>query len=570
MRTRTVGIALALATVSYAAALGAADVAPTSCTLCHADPDLFVESDVAMVSGYAGDVHAEVGLSCHDCHGGNPDPALADDLDAAMSADWKPNPYRGAWSPRDIPRACGRCHSDPELMRRSRPDFRVDQEAEYASSHHGRALAAGNEQVATCVSCHGVHAIRRATDPLARTHSTRVAETCGGCHSDAERMRGITRNGEPLPVNQQTLWGTSVHATALLAGGDLSAPTCNDCHGNHGATPTGVESLAFACGQCHVRESQLFSKSGKFAALAMHNEFLAEAGTGGCAECHQSPEPAAAVTGTHAFLQCAACHNHHDVVRPTLAMLAPLPETPCAFCHEGPSPVEGGSQPIDVETYTTRRDALIAAGEAQNLKGEELFDWLVDRALELDGHVAPTVADATPTLRPEFSTLFRKLRVGKTAYEVTDPATGATTRRAVVRCSKCHATEPLLTTAEGLPFAAQYLELMRNVAFATARAERLVLRARRGGVEVRAAQDEISRAVDAQIATQALLHGFTLEEGGELRQRFAAADSHAASATRLGEQALAELQARRRGLAGSLVLVVIALVALAIKIRQLG
>ena len=125
-------------------------------------------------------------------------------------------------------------------------------------------------------------------------------------------------------------------------------------------------------------------------------------------------------------------------------------------------------------------------------------------------------------------------------------------------------------TAEGLPFAAQYLELMRAAAFETARAERVVLRARRGGVQVRAAQDEISRAVDAQISTQALLHGFSLEEGGELRQRFAAAHEHAANAGRLGEEALAELQSRRRGLAGSLVLVAAALVALTIKIRQLG
>jgi hypothetical protein len=429
----------------------------------------------------------------------------------------------------------------------------------------------GNERVATCVSCHGVHDIRKSSDPLARTYPTKVAATCGGCHSNVERMEGSTRHGQPLPVDQQALWSVSVHAQALLTGGDLSAPTCNDCHGNHGATPPGVESLAFVCGQCHVRESQLFVQSEKFEALAAHNEFLVDAGAGGCAECHQAPEPAAAVTGMHAFLQCAACHTHHAIVRPTIAMLAPLPETPCAFCHEGPSPVEGGSRPIDVTTYAARRDALIAAGKAEGYQGEELFDWLVDRAQELESHVVPTAASGgPPALRPEFSTLFRKLRIGKTHYELAEPSSGAVTRHAVVRCSTCHAAEPLLTTAEGLPFATQYLELMRTAAFATARAERLVLRARRGGVEVRAAQDEISRAVDAQIATQALLHGFSLDEGGELRKRFAAADQHAASAARLGEEGLAELQSRRRGLAGSLVLVVVALVALAVKIRQLG
>jgi len=563
--------ACAAACLTVGASVSAIEVTPTSCTLCHSNPDLFDESSVAMVKGYANDIHATVGLSCHDCHGGNPDPELAEDLDAAMSTDWKPNPYRGEWAPRDIPAACGRCHSDPDLMRRFRPDLRVDQETEYRSSHHGKALAAGDERVATCVSCHGVHDIRSNGDPAARTYPTKVAQTCGGCHSDAERMKASTRNGAPLPTNQQALWSVSVHAKALLAGGDLSAPTCNDCHGNHGATPPGVESLAFVCGQCHVRESQLFVASAKFEALATHNEFLADKDVTGCADCHTAPDPAANVTGMHAFLQCAACHTHHAIVRPTIAMLAPLPEAPCAFCHEGPLPVEGGERPIDVATYATRRDALIAAGKAQGLEGDELFDWLVDRAQELETHVLPPAEPGgAPVLRPEFATLFRKLRIGKTHYELEDPATGAATRQSVVRCSKCHAEEPTLTTAEGLPFAASYLELMRNAAFETARAERLVLRAHRGGVQVREGQDEVSKAVDAQIATQALLHSFSLVEGGELRQRFASAEEHAKAATILGEKAVAEIQTRRRGLAGSLVLVAAALVALAIKIRQLG
>jgi hypothetical protein len=462
--------ALASVMALSAAAAGAIDVPATSCTLCHGSADLFDESGVAMVKAYADDVHASVGLSCHDCHGGNPDPKLAEDLDAAMSDEFAPNPYRGSWSARDIPGACGRCHSDPEFMRRFRPDLRVDQETEYKTSHHGRALEAGDQRVATCVSCHGVHDIRSTSDPAARTYPTRVAETCGRCHSDPERMAGSTRNEAPLPVNQQALWGVSVHAKALLQGGDLSAPTCNDCHGNHGATPPGVESLAFVCGQCHIRESQLFLQSPKFEALAEHNEFLAEEDVTGCADCHDASEPAAAVTGVHAFLQCAACHTHHGIVRPTVAMLAPLPETPCAFCHEGPVPIEGGARPIDVATYVARRDGLIAAGQAEGLAGDDLFDWLVDRAQELETHVT-TAAETgqAPALRPEFETLFRKLRIGKTHYQLEDARTGEVKRHSIVRCSQCHAPEPLLGAAEGLPFAAQYLELMRTAAFDRAR-----------------------------------------------------------------------------------------------------
>jgi hypothetical protein len=563
--------AIVVAISAAAGAAGAVELPRTSCVTCHSSTDLFDESAIAIVEGYADDIHATVGLSCHDCHGGNPDPALAEDLDAAMSEDHAPNPYRGAWAAQEIPAACGRCHSDPAYMRRFRPDLRVDQEAEYRTSHHGRALAEGDQRVATCVSCHGVHGIKSSRDPGARTYPTNVAETCSECHSDAERMAGTTaRGGVPVPTNQYALWRVSVHAGAL-SGGDLSAPTCNDCHGNHGAAPPGVESLAYVCGQCHVRESQLFLQSPKFAALEEHNEFLAEEGITGCGDCHQPPEPAAAITGVHAFLQCAACHTHHGIVRPTVAMLAPLPETPCAFCHEGPQPVDAADRPIDVETYVARRDALLADAEIRGLQGEALFDWLVDRALTQDTHVQLQVeGDGPPPLRPEFETLFRKLRIGKTHFELVDPKTGEATLESVVRCSRCHAEEPLLGAAEGLPFAAQYLELMRAAAFETARAERLVLRARRGGVHVREAQDQISKAIDAQIGTQALLHSYTLAEDSELRKRFAAASEHAVEAARSGEKALQELETRRRGLGASLVLVLVALVALAIKIRQLG
>ena len=43
--------------------------------------------------------------------------------------------------------------------------------------------------------------------------------------------------------------------------GDLSAPSCASCHGNHGAKPPQVESVADVCGSCHVLFAQLYDKS---------------------------------------------------------------------------------------------------------------------------------------------------------------------------------------------------------------------------------------------------------------------------------------------------------------------
>ena len=168
-------------------ALPAGGAEPTSCVACHGNADMFDGEQLAIVPAYADDVHAEVGLSCHDCHGGNPDPALSDDFISAMDPEFADNPYRGAPAKIDQPRLCGGCHSDPNYMRRFAPDARIDQEAEYATSQHGILLVAGDTAVAACVDCHGIHGIRRTGSPESSVYPSAVAETCGGCHADAAR-----------------------------------------------------------------------------------------------------------------------------------------------------------------------------------------------------------------------------------------------------------------------------------------------------------------------------------------------------------------------------------------------
>ena len=312
----------------------ATSMAETSCTTCHADKDLFDPELIQIVSAHAEDVHAKIDLSCHDCHGGNPDMAVADDYGAAMDESFAANPYTGVPEPGEIPGFCGRCHSDPSYMKRFKPDARVDQEREYWTSQHGVALAAGDDNVATCVGCHGAHGILAKDDPDSRVYPTQVAETCRSCHGDMAKMEGYTLpDGSPLPIDQYARWRQSVHAVSLLDKEDLSAPTCNDCHGIHGATPPGLDSVGFVCGQCHGREAEIFRQSPKHDALEAHNEFLAEAGSEGCAGCHESPEPAAELSGIQSFSECASCHGNHGIVRPNVSMLSPPPPSVCEICH---------------------------------------------------------------------------------------------------------------------------------------------------------------------------------------------------------------------------------------------
>jgi predicted CXXCH cytochrome family protein len=85
---------------------------------------------------------------------------------------------------------------------------------------------------------------------------------------------------------------------------DMAAPTCNDCHGNHGAAPPGVGSLTTVCGTCHA----VFQT--KFAA-SVHGQIFEKA----CIECHGNhavAEPSDAMLGTSKASVCANCHEDKD------------------------------------------------------------------------------------------------------------------------------------------------------------------------------------------------------------------------------------------------------------------
>jgi cytochrome b6 len=519
-------------------AVTAADAAETSCTICHAGK--------AEAKAFAGDVHASVGLSCHDCHGGNPDPALGGDLAAAMEGVTVPK--RTA-----VPEFCGRCHSSAEFMRRFAPAARVDQVAEYWSSGHGKQLRKGEDRVATCIDCHSVHGIRRRTDPDSPVHPTHVAETCRHCHSNSNLMAAFHR-----PIDQYSRWRVSVHAQAMFEKGDLSAPTCNDCHGNHGAAPPGVESVSFVCGQCHLREAELFRASAKHTKWQEHNEM-----TGGaeCSTCHEGKR--ATIQFAH-FSECVTCHENHGVVRPTVAMLGVIPETPCAFCHDGFGPLaQRVAEPArKARRYADFRDALLREAESRKLTGNERFDFLVDRALELPTHRLPGREGEEPRLRPEFSRLFEKFRIGKTHYSYLDAATGRRISVPVRRCDDCHDAE----SGAGHVQAHAYIDSTRGLTSMIARSERILLAAQRGGVEVRRVRSALDAAVDAQIELETLVHTF---DPSPVKTKQSEGLQHAQQALVAGQNALDELSYRRRGLFVALGVVLLTLVALALKIHTL-
>ncbi|MFP4081433.1 MAG: cytochrome c3 family protein [Candidatus Aminicenantes bacterium] len=261
----------------------------SSCITCHQqmEDELFQP-----VKAFDQDIHQQVGLSCVDCHGGDPG---EEDIDSAKDATFKGKPERI-----QIPEFCASCHSDPDYMKRFDPDIRVDQLALYWTSHHGQLLKKGGRKAAVCTDCHGVHGIQKASHPQSWTFPWNIPKTCGGCHSDKEYMKDYS-----ISTSQQQDYMESVHAQALLEKKDLSAPVCNDCHGNHGAVPPEVTFVAQVCRQCHLSAGELFSAS-------PHKQAFKEMG----------------------FSECGACHQHHKIVKPSDEMLGYGGDGVCLQCHD--------------------------------------------------------------------------------------------------------------------------------------------------------------------------------------------------------------------------------------------
>jgi hypothetical protein len=128
------------------------------CIQCHSKmPEKFSQP----VKLWRTSIHAENGIFCNGCHGGDPK-----DIANAMS------PARGfLGAPKEpaIPAFCGRCH--------------VGVLKDYLASGHGRKLGSGGP---TCVTCHGSHPVVKASLELINE------KNCSRCHSFARA--GVIRD----------------------------------------------------------------------------------------------------------------------------------------------------------------------------------------------------------------------------------------------------------------------------------------------------------------------------------------------------------------------------------------
>jgi formate dehydrogenase gamma subunit len=211
---------------------------PNTCGQCHSNPALAAKYLFAVakpVEAYASSVHGRAihqgnlnAASCNDCHGVHDilpasDPrskiwkqnvastcatchknvfdvyresihgqaVAAGVMDAATCTDCHgehrilaPGNTESTVSLANVSQVtCSRCHADIQLMGRfNMPASRV---STYQDSYHGLASSSGQQTVANCASCHGVHNIFPSSDPRSTVNKANLSKTCGKCHPDA-------------------------------------------------------------------------------------------------------------------------------------------------------------------------------------------------------------------------------------------------------------------------------------------------------------------------------------------------------------------------------------------------
>ena len=328
------------------------DNSNNQCLNCHEQLDGKFKTPADM---YKNDVHNHKGMACSICHGGDP---KQEDMDKAMSKDAGfigipqgaqvlkicakchnaeytnlmgsvhgesstgkgiiinncvtchgvhnivPVKSQGSKvSGANLVNTCSGCHSNASYMKNYDPGLSTDQLEKYKTSIHGQKVFKGDNKVATCASCHGSHDIKNVKDPASNVYPINIPGTCNKCHGNAEYMKEYN-----IPTDQYEKYKTSVHGIALLEKGDKNAPSCNRCHGDHGAAPPEVTSVTKVCGTCHALNQQMFEQSPHKAAFEKDNK----------------PD-------------CVVCHSNHGIFHPSEDMLGTGSKSVCIKCHTSAS-----------------------------------------------------------------------------------------------------------------------------------------------------------------------------------------------------------------------------------------
>jgi len=275
-------------------AQSAASLLPHVCEECHSEE---VKGLLASVHGQAAKRGDPQAPTCESCHG--PIHKILATQDPASPV-----------AKKNLPDTCAACHSNPTFLAKHQIPFAHPVEM-YKESVHGRAVAAGNQNAATCSDCHGSHAIFEARDPRSKINHWNIPATCGTCHTEIAKT-----------------YDASIHGQAVEHG-STDAPVCTDCHGEHVIlAPSQPESTVnparvstATCGRCHgnkLLDARYNLPADRVPTYAdSYHGLAATAGSqtvANCASCHgvhnifPSSDPRSTVNPANLAHTCGSCH----------------------------------------------------------------------------------------------------------------------------------------------------------------------------------------------------------------------------------------------------------------------
>ncbi len=147
--------------VSPSSHLAPARIAAT-CGVCHPDQARQYSDSIHGVAARKGNKDVPICSTCHPEH---------------ISLGRKGVAERG------VVTTCVSCHEDPGLQ--SKYALPANRLSSYLGSYHGAAAELGDNRVANCASCHGVHDILPSSDPRSSINPRNMGRTCGSCHPGA-------------------------------------------------------------------------------------------------------------------------------------------------------------------------------------------------------------------------------------------------------------------------------------------------------------------------------------------------------------------------------------------------
>ena len=252
------------------------------CLACHADASMSMQrkgKTIALtVDGKAFSLSAHAGIGCISCHEGF-------------------NPTELPHAAKIKPVNCLSCHESDALK-------------DYGKSIHGSSTK-DKAAAARCVDCHTTHAIRPLANLDALQKKSFAEGVCSKCHGQVS-VRYVQ----------------SDHGLAL-ARGVKGAPTCIDCHGEHGVhassdtvSVTNRIHQARMCESCHLDKADVRSRVGPSAGFIRSYE--------------ESVHGQAIKHGNDAAATCTDCHTSHDMKKgsnPSSTVAKRNIASTCAQCH---------------------------------------------------------------------------------------------------------------------------------------------------------------------------------------------------------------------------------------------